>query len=111
MAVIFGKRLQCGGHHGVPAFGGSDGIQIAKRAFGSPILNIKTQHLHGGRRVACGDAGAQGGHCGFAAATSHRHIQPADILRRQIILKDVQRRRLSARGPPMQHLDIFGIGD
>ena len=47
-----GEAAALGGHNRIPAFFGGNRIQIGQCLFGSPILNIKAQHLHRGGRIA-----------------------------------------------------------
>ena len=75
-------------------------------------VNVEAEHLHGGRRIAGGDAGAQHGH----RLRRRRRRRPACPSRRcpcacEIFLQHVERRGLAAGGPPVQHLDVCGLGE
>ncbi|MNS51138.1 hypothetical protein D3C72_838020 [compost metagenome] len=81
VAVIFREALQGFRNDLVPAILGRQFIEIAESAFFRPVLNVETQHLDGGGRVAGGNAGAQHRHRFRAAAAGDRHIGPGNILR------------------------------
>ncbi len=107
VAVIFGKFLQGSRNNLFPAFLGSNRIEIAECALLRPVANVKTQHLHRGWRIACGNARAQNGHGFRAAATCNRHIGPANALAFKIFFQNFKRGRFAAGRPPVQNLDIL----
>ncbi len=111
VSVIFGEVLEGSRNNVGPAFFLGHIVQVGDDALFGPVDDVEAEHLHGRRRVACGDAGAQRGHGGFTATAGHRHVLPGDALGFQIFLENVQRCGFAARRPPVQNLNrVLGHG-
>lgn len=81
--------------------------QVAEKTLLGPLVNGHSEQLSSRRGIAGGDSRFESGCCSFTAASGDRHILPTDALLLQIVLEDAHSCSLSARCPPVQHLDAF----
>ncbi len=110
LAVILREGLQRGRDDGIPVFLRGDFAEIADDALLGPVGDVEAERLHGSRRVAGGDAGAQRGHRRLAAAAGDGHVLPGDALGLEVLLQNVERRSLAAGRPPVQDFDFVREG-
>ena len=110
LAVRGGELLQRRRNDLGPAFLLGERGDVAELAGLGVVEREIAEDLRGGRRIAGRDHRLQRRHGGLAAAACDRHVLPGVAFLGQVLLDDVERRRLAPRCPPMEHLDFFVVG-
>jgi hypothetical protein len=108
VTIVLDDVLQRRRDHLVPAVLVRELAEIAQRPLLGPVLHDQPQHLHRGGRVAGGHARLQHGAGLVAAAPGDRGVLPGHALLLQVLPEHLERRRLAARGPPVDDLDLLG---